>query len=671
MGEPPLSTKQEEQQKSNATTLNADLQQTRAASSSPMRVEVTQPRKGRHKRAVTDYGSYTFQKLASEAKGTPTTTNKAGPKKKKKKSHSISGDSLSIRLHVQWGQQELYTFVPFTAVPGLHTKEECVLQAFALYAVHEQGMKNPEHVQQATDNILRQFIDEQPRLTIAFIMAVLLASLGQFNLGYNVGVMNPPAAVVLPGHSTAEWSLAVAGLAIGGPFGSILGGRLADSLGRREALRIVWCIFLAGGAWQTFATSMFDMIGGRFLIGLACGYSTVVVPIYLGELAPPRLRGALGTLSQVSIVLGILVSDLFAFAWATPTQWRFLFAVTPVVSFCQLAMYPWLIESPRWLLHQSKQHALQAKTVLAKLRGYSDSSTQLDQELLNYKVGDAAQSTRRSTIRVVKDLIHNPHTRNILFFTLFLQTAQQFSGINAVFYYSTTFFTGVLENPLVGTTLFGVFDVIATYVAMLLMDRCDRRTLLLASAGGMFLSCLAIIASLQFGWPVTLMVTVTTYVAFFEIGLGPITWLIVAELFDAKDVAIAMSLCSQLNWGCNVLVGYIFPFMNEAWGAYSFVPFATFLVITFWYCWGWENPVEGALTPVEEWIEETNVALNAATTDPHGLGCSTTEIFAAMKQRGHKSPTMVSGSGVVDDSALDQYFAGGADVEATPLLGTV
>lgn len=149
---------------------------------------------------------------------------------------------------------------------------------------------------------------------------------------------------------------------------------------------------------------------------------------------------------------------------------------------------------------------------------------------------------------------------------------------------STSFFQGVIDNPLVGTTIVGAVNVLATYVALLLMDKCGRRTLILWSAGGMFVSCIVItLALLHYLNNTFALFAVNTYVSFFEIGLGPIPWLIVAEMFDAKYVAVAMSFCSQMNWACNFIVGLGFPYMNKYLKDYSFMPFAAVLAATFMF----------------------------------------------------------------------------------------
>ena len=142
----------------------------------------------------------------------------------------------------------------------------------------------------------------------------------------------------------------------------------------------------------------------------------------------------------------------------------------------------------------------------------------------------------------------------------------------------------MISNPLVGTTLVGAVNVVATYVALLLMDSMGRRTLLLWSSGGMFLSCIVLVlALLKYLSNMYALAAVMVYVTFFEIGLGPIPWLIVAEMFDAKYVALAMSASCQVNWICNFLVGLIFPYMNEYLGPFSFVPFAFVLFLGFMF----------------------------------------------------------------------------------------
>lgn len=205
-----------------------------------------------------------------------------------------------------------------------------------------------------------------------------------------------------------------------------------------------------------------------------------------------------------------------------------------------------------------------------------------------------------------------------------LQMSQQLCGINAVFYYSSSIFEGVITNPLVGTTLVSAVNVVATYVALLLMDKFGRRTLLLWSIGGMLFSCVILVLSLlHYFSNITALLAVNAYVSFFEIGLGPIPWLIVAEMFDAKYVTIAMSASSQLNWACNFIVGIVFPYMNAYLGPYTFVPFAAVLLLAFLFTLIWLPETQGT-TPEE--LQAELVAKNS-TTIYHNVSI-TTESFS-------------------------------------------
>lgn len=535
---------------------------------------------------------------------------------KMKKSYSVSADgTISHLTPLQMGRHELYESIPFTAVFGLQNMERNMSIAFSSYAAdldtleadqvavattqkHLSAKEMEVRRSQASLLLLDELELDTVMVTTPLIFAVLVAAMSQFLVGYNTGVMNAPESVVFPGHSTGEWSLAVAAFAIGGPFGSNFAASLADTRGRRGALLLNTYLFLLGGLIQALAYNMYFIIFSRFIIGFASGISSVLVPIYLGELAPPTLRGTLGTLTQFALVVGILISDFCAFPFATESKWRLLFSVTSITAFLQLFLAPWLLESPRWLLSNNKD-SKKARYIIKKLRGLRydhEVETEVDHFV---SAMEAQESSGSSEGGGFAEMFGDKKVRLLVVSCLVLQISQQLSGINAIFYYSTAIFDGVISNPLVGTTLVGGVNVIATYVALLLMDSCGRRTLLLWSASGMFISCIVVtLAFLDYLSNIYALIAVMSYVTFFEIGLGPIPWLIVAEMFDAKYVALAMSASCQVNWICNFLVGLIFPYMNEYLGAYSFVPFAIVLLLAFLFSLIWLPETQGT-TPEE------------------------------------------------------------------------
>jgi len=467
------------------------------------------------------------------------------------------------------------------------------------------------------DTLLGRKTEDAEVISTSLISAVLVAATAQFLVGYNTGVMNAPHEVVFPEHTTLIWAVAVASFAMGGPFGANVAGSLAESQGRRGAIVINTWIFLMGGILQTVAQSMITITVSRFIIGFASGFSSVVVPIYLGEIAPPKYRGTLGTMTQFALVVGILAADVLAFPFATPDPgWRFLFAATPVIALIQLFMSPLLLESPRWLLGADK-NSEEARKNIKKLRGFSNDQ-QVDTVVNNYVAAFEAQNAQdEETLGKVgskatlSELFRDKNVRLFLVSAIVLQLAQQLCGINAVFYYSTMFFEGITDNELMGTTLVGAVNVLATAVALFLMDSCGRRTLILWSSGGMLVSCVVIVLSLlEYFHHMMALVAVNVYVSFFEIGLGPIPWLIVAEMFDARYLSIAMAVSCQINWASNIVIGLVFPYFVEYLGAYSFVPFAVVLSLTFIFALIWLPETHGT-TP--EQLQAEVLKKNAGT----------------------------------------------------------
>lgn len=199
------------------------------------------------------------------------------------------------------GRQELYEELPFLAVPGLQKKEHSLSVAFSSYAAALDTLEadeylafttgkglNPEEKEQRLSHVSLLLLDELEvdaiTVTTPLIFAVLIASLLMFNAGYNISVMNAPGPFVFAGHSTGAWSVAVSAFCVGGPAGSVLAGKWADERGRRAALVTTTWLFIVGGLIQSMAPSLIVVTIARVVIGVASGASTVLVPIYLGEL---------------------------------------------------------------------------------------------------------------------------------------------------------------------------------------------------------------------------------------------------------------------------------------------------------------------------------------------------------------------------------------------------
>lgn len=425
------------------------------------------------------------------------------------------------------------------------------------------------------------FYDE-PGYTRPLLFSCCVALISAFQFGYNTGITGALTPdLVFPGHTNFQWSLAVSSFAIGGPIGSILAGRISTHLGRKRALIIDAALFIIAGFIMMFAVHIYMLILGRWLVGFAAGMVSVIVPMYLGELAPPNLRGALGTGYQFGVVLGILAADGLGFVFSGPSVgfsqpgWRGMFGFTIIPALVQIALASWLSESPRWLLTQNEPK--QAADILRRLRGMNDVYEEIDSIC-------SASDSETSNVSVFRVLCDRS-IRYALIVGIGLQIAQQLSGINAVIFYANSFFDNIgVANPLVGTTLVGTVNVVSTGVALILMDRVGRRPLLLWSVAGMFFSAIVLTAALLHWLPASSTISVgamMSYVWFFEIGLGPIPWLIVAEMFPAQPRPTAMSVATMVNWICSFIIGIGFPLLQSTLADFSFIPFAAVLLASY------------------------------------------------------------------------------------------
>ncbi|GMF21182.1 unnamed protein product [Phytophthora lilii] len=422
----------------------------------------------------------------------------------------------------------------------------------------------------------------EPGYTYPLLLSCMVAVINAFQYGYNTavtGAMN--AAVVFPGHSDMLWALCVSSFAVGGPIGSIAGGQVSAKIGRKKTMFANSCLFIVSGAIMAFAIDIYMLIVGRFLVGIASGTATVIVPLYLGELAPPNLRGALGTTYQVAMVLGILGTDIMAFGFSGESfsfmrpGWRLMFGFAGVLGALQFALTPLLIESPRWLLNNGNEK--EAEVILRRLRQSDDVVEEIDSI-------SAANTSESGDVQGVGDVLRDSSIRLPLIVAVVLQLAQQLSGINAVMFYATSFFQNAgLENPLVGITLVYIVNVLATIVALMLMDSAGRRPLLLWSIVGMLVSSGVLTVGLMELLPFASIFSVggvMSFVWFFEIGLGPIPWLIAAEMFPPKSRTTATSIATMVNWLGLFIIGIVFPTMQDGLGDYIFIPFAILLALT-------------------------------------------------------------------------------------------
>lgn len=437
------------------------------------------------------------------------------------------------------------------------------------------------------------------KITAPLIFAITIATIGSFQFGYNTGVINAPETIIkdfinytledqlenIPSDVllTSLWSLSVAIFSVGGMIGSFSVGLFVNRFGRRNSMLIVNLLAITGGCLMGFckiAESVAMLILGRLIIGLFCGLCTGFVPMYIGEISPTPLRGAFGTLNQLGIVIGILVAQVFGLKIILGSEdlWPVLLGFTILPSFLQIIALPFCPESPRFLLINRKEEE-SARKILQRLWGTQD----VAQDIQEMKDESVRMSQEKQA--TVLELFRSPSYQQPIMISIMLQLSQQLSGINAVFYYSTGIFKDAgVKEPIYATIGTGVVNTIFTVVSLFLVERAGRRTLHMIGLGGM--ACCSILMTISlllkdsYSWMSLICIgAILMFVAFFEIGPGPIPWFIVAELFSQGPRPAAMAVAGCSNWTSNFLVGLLFPSAAFYLGPYVFIVFTGFLVI--------------------------------------------------------------------------------------------
>ncbi|XP_067898909.1 solute carrier family 2, facilitated glucose transporter member 2-like [Heterodontus francisci] len=445
-------------------------------------------------------------------------------------------------------------------------------------------------------------------LTGVLLLSVFTSALGSLQFGYGIGVINAPQEVIemhyarifniaqsetMAGNITEAtnplkyrsvivyWTLSVSIFCIGGMFSSFFVGYLADKLGRLKAMLAANILAIVGAVLMGLAKlgpSHILIITGRAITGFYCGLSTGLVPMYVGEISPTSLRGALGTIHQLAIVIGILLSQVFGldFLLGNDRLWPLLLGLSGVPAILQTILLPFCPKSPRYLYIKLGNEE-EARKSLKRLLGTSDTDKHIEEMKKEKK------EIQKELKVSVMQLFSLSRYRQPIIVALLLHISQQFSGINAIFFYSTAIFkqSGILY-PVYATIGMGVVNTIFTVASVFLVEHAGRRTLYILGLAGMF--CCAVVMTIglvfqhTFTWMSYLcMSAIFIFVAFFEIGPGPIPWFIVAELFSQGARPAAIAIAGFCNWTCNFIVGMCFPYIAELCGPYTFIIFAGLL----------------------------------------------------------------------------------------------
>lgn len=430
------------------------------------------------------------------------------------------------------------------------------------------------------------------QITYSLMIATILASLGSFSFGLNLAVVNstvdtfkncPESAGVLDCFPVkfTTWGYVAGMLCVGALLGSILVGKFIDSHGRNAMILLSATFYTIGSAIMALSLNVTMLLLGRLLVGVGVGATCIAAPLYITEIAPLEVRGLFGSAHQMAIVTGYLFGEIVGFCGLSkPYYWRLFFALTLIPSISQLLLAPrFCPRSPPFQAAMGKNE--EAKLSLRRLRG--DGLSRYEYEAMiraaEENRGAASQSWGLKELFIA----HRSVALKSNLIAMTLHVGQQLSGINSVFFFSKNIFSKQTTfSPLV-PVLIAILNVIMTLLALAIIDRRGRRILATISSSLMLLASFTLMASFHWHHDMIAVASVLVFVGAFAFGLGPVPWLMTNELFPAYAAGAAVSFAVSCNWICNTIVTFLFPYIWEAVGYWSFIPYtiAIALFLTF------------------------------------------------------------------------------------------
>ena len=432
-------------------------------------------------------------------------------------------------------------------------------------------------------NAIAEPIKAHPRA--ATIFTCVLAALAGLMFGLDIGVISGATQFIQAefriDDRTIEWI--VSAMMLGAAIGALGAGWMSSALGRKRSLILAATLFVAGSLLSGWAWSPATLIGARFVLGLAIGVATFTAPLYLAEVAPVRIRGAMISTYQLMITIGILVAFLSDTAFSYSGNWRWMLGVIAIPGALFLLGVLLLPDSPRWLMMRGRK--AEAVVVLTRLRG--------DAAVVVSEVADIEEQLKTPQ-RGWHLFLQSSNFRRSVGLGVLLQVMQQFTGMNVVMYYAPRIFEGMgynTESQMWFTAIVGLVNVLATFIAIGLVDRLGRKPILYIGFTVMALGLGVVGTMMHLGirTHVEQMFTVAmllTFIVGFAMSAGPLIWTLCSEVQPLKGRDFGIGCSTFTNWIANMIVGVTFlSLLNGIGNAATFWLYAglnlVFLVITF------------------------------------------------------------------------------------------
>ncbi len=438
--------------------------------------------------------------------------------------------------------------------------------------------------------------------TIRVLLISAAAALGGFLFGFDTAVINGAVDAIRGsfGLSAAATGFAVSCALLGSALGAWYAGPLADRYGRVQTMRVAAVLLAVSALGSGLVFGVWDLIFWRVVGGIGVGVASVIAPTYIAEISPAHVRGRLGSLQQLAIVLGIfaaLLSDAWLASaaggasqilWSGLEAWRWMFLLAVVPALIYGALVFGVPESPRHLV--AKGRLAEARDVLRRVLDLRNEAA------LTSKLHDIEQSLRMEYRPRLRDL-RGPSAGllPVVWIGILLSVFQQFVGINVIFYYSSTLWhsVGFSEADSFSITVAtSIVNVLVTLVAIALVDKVGRKPLLVVGSAGMALT-LGLMAlcfshatgtgaqlTLPGSWGITALVAANAYVVFFGMSWGPMVWVLLGEMFPNRIRAIGLAVAASAQWLANFAITATFPSLAEIGLSFAYGLYAAFAVLS-------------------------------------------------------------------------------------------
>jgi len=413
----------------------------------------------------------------------------------------------------------------------------------------------------------------EDKFNIGYVLSIsFIAALGGYLFGFDFAVITgglPFLAEQFNLDASGEGAT-TASLAIGCVIGCFFAGNISDKYGRKPGLLIAAFIFAISSLFMGIAPNLYAFIGGRFFAGVGVGMASMLSPMYIAEVSPPKLRGRMVSLNQLTIVLGIVITHLVNYGLKDtgPQAWRWMFGSGVIPSTLFLLGVFTLPESPRWLTKESKHD--KALGILKKIGG-EDFALQTLSNIKESIKGELKVSFREVFGKTVLPVV---------IIGVGLAVFQQWCGINVVFNYTAKIFESIgadRSEQLIQAVYIGLVNLVFTLVAMALVDKLGRKPLMMIGAGGLAVLYVIIGHVLKNTTGGTLSPFVLAAIATYALSLAPVTWVLISEIFPNRIRGRATSIAVIALWLAYSVLVYTFPVIAEALGEY--VPFLVYAII--------------------------------------------------------------------------------------------